>query len=205
MLRIGVFGGSFDPPHLGHRALVETALARLKLDQVWVVPVGKPVHRTLSTHVSPQQRLHLVQALFADTPNVQVMPWEVEQQKAVPSSDTLHMIQHDHPDISPIFLLGMDAWQGMPNWMNYPIHRQLCNIAVFTRTEIPACTWPEWEEITVQQWVETDMVNNYGHVVFVPDTLPDISATQIRHQITTNNIEQETEITMDIQQLYRNQ
>ena len=55
--RIGLFGGSFDPPHLGHKALVDAALQELNLDEVWVIPVGLPVHRQLSGKATPEQRL----------------------------------------------------------------------------------------------------------------------------------------------------
>jgi len=76
MSKIGIFGGSFDPPHLGHKALVEAALLELELDGVWVLPVGVPVHRELTSYISAKQRLLWVEKMFAGMEGVEVFDWE---------------------------------------------------------------------------------------------------------------------------------
>ncbi|MDQ6974936.1 MAG: ribosome silencing factor [Mariprofundaceae bacterium] len=185
--RIGVFGGSFDPPHEGHLALAETAIKRLCLDELWVIPVGQAIHRSLSAGITAQQRLQLVAAMFRNTPKTHVLDWEVSANAPVPSCDTLARIQQAWPAIMPIFLLGMDAWQKIEQWVDYPIHRKLCNIAVFLRVGITPCRINGWKTLDLATW-QTRQYKDGGHVVFLSDGLPDVSATHIRKQLRCGHI-----------------
>jgi len=200
---IGIFGGSFDPPHHGHRCLVERALQQLKLDALWVMPVGVAVHRTLSP-ITPQQRLHLVRTMFADMPRVTVLDWEVKADTPIPTSHTLARFRCQNPHIIPVFLLGMDAWAGMESWLDYPIHRELCNVAVFSRAGVIPCTLQGWKPCTLTAWQE-GQCQGAGHVVFVPDTLPDISATVLREALQAGDsslVQQSVSIKKLLQQWY---
>ncbi|MDQ6978763.1 MAG: nicotinate-nicotinamide nucleotide adenylyltransferase, partial [Mariprofundaceae bacterium] len=200
---IGLFGGSFNPPHHGHRCLVERALQQLNLDALWVVPVGLAVHRTLST-ISPQQRLHLVTTMFADIPKVTVLDWEVNADVAIPSSQTLARFRHLNPYIVPLFILGMDAWASMESWLDYPIHRKLCNVAVFSRVGVAPHTLSGWKNCELTAWQQGEW-QGAGHVVFVPGTLPDISATALRQALRVGDsslIQQSAAIKKTLQQWY---
>jgi len=200
---IGVFGGSFDPPHHGHRFLVESALQQLKLDALWVMPVGVAVHRTLSL-ITPQQRLQLVRMMFADMPRVTVLDWEVNADDPTPTSQTLARFQLKNPHIIPLFLLGMDAWAGMESWLDYPIHRDLCNVAVFSRAGVIPCTHQGWKTCTLTVWQE-GRCKGAGHVIFIPGTLPDISATALREALQEGDsslVQQSVSIKKLLQQWY---
>jgi len=181
MKKVGVFGGSFDPPHIGHRALVEAALEMLPLDEIWVVPVGLPVHRQLSPHVSAEQRLAWVETMFLDLPQVQVMDWEVRKSKSTPSIETMRNVV-SCSDAVPCWLMGMDAWKGLPDWVAYPEHRKLCNMVVFSRQGEMKVQHGDWMEVT-----EPSQILNAkpGHVYHVEAGLPDVAATKIRQDILT--------------------
>jgi len=178
MKKIGIFGGSFDPPHLGHKALVQAALDVLPLDEVWVVPVGVPVHRALTPNISAQQRLAWVKLMFDDIPNVRVMDWEVQRYEAVPSIETMRNVAN-RMDAVPYWLMGMDAWKGLPSWVGYPEHRGLCNMLVFSRQGEVKVQHCDWLEVTALSGATA------GHVCHVEIALPDVSATQIRQDILT--------------------
>jgi len=178
MTRIAVFGGSFDPPHLGHKALVQAALHELELDEVLVLPVGQAVHKQLSMQVSAEQRLAWVEQTFADVDSVRVVDWEVKQASAMPSIEVIRWL-NKQLDSVPIWLMGMDAWQGLPSWVDYPEHQQWCNVAVFPRAGevgIRHAGWMHVEHISTQQ---------VGQVYWAESSLPNISATQIRKDILT--------------------
>jgi len=181
MKKVGVFGGSFDPPHIGHRALLEAALEMLPLDEVWVVPVGLPVHRQLSPHVSAEQRLVWVETMFLDLPQVQVMDWEVRKNKPTPSIETMRDVVNCS-DVVPYWLMGMDAWKGLPDWVAYPEHRELCNMVVFSRQGEMKVQHGDWIDVTEPSQL---LDAKAGHVYHVEATLPDVSATQIRQDILT--------------------
>ncbi|HXH64807.1 MAG TPA: nicotinate-nicotinamide nucleotide adenylyltransferase, partial [Mariprofundaceae bacterium] len=130
---VGIFGGSFDPPHAGHVALVEAAFALLGLSEIWVVPAGVPVHRRLSGHAGPEQRLAWMRRLFSADPRVTVIDWEACQAGPVSSLHTLRWLHQQYPEVLPLWLMGADAFAGLPAWQGYPEHRRYCNVAVFAR------------------------------------------------------------------------
>jgi len=178
MKKIAVFGGSFDPPHLGHQALVCYAQQALDLDEVWVIPVGLPVHRSLTQSVSAEQRLHWVQALFQDMPDVKVLDWEVKSEQPTPSIETMQRLVTTE-NIVPYWLMGMDAWQGMATWEAYPKHQTLCHVVVVNRVGEKAYHHQDWQLVSMP----TEACA--GCVSYIDDAPPNISASQIRHAILT--------------------
>lgn len=178
MTRIGVFGGSFDPPHLGHKALVQAALDELALDEIWVMPVGLPVHRSLTPHISAQQRLAWVESMFADMEQVRVLDWEVRQTDPTAAIEVMRWV-NEQIDSVPIWLMGMDAWLGLSSWVAYPEHVQWCNIAVFPRYGEQADMYDGWKQVTCLSSLQA------GQVYWGKSILPMVSATQIREDILT--------------------
>jgi len=176
---IGIFGGSFDPPHMGHVALVEAAFAALELREIWVIPVGDPVHRKLSGHASSEVRLHWLERIFSEEPKVVVQDWEARCEQSVPTIGTLRHIREQFPDCHPLLLLGSDAFAGMSDWIEYPAHLSLCDVAVFQRAGCPVIQPQEWQLMDVHMWQRTA---GSGRLLCVDSTLPDISATAVRKQ-----------------------
>lgn len=178
--RVALFGGSFDPPHLGHAALVHAALDRLELDEVWVIPASLPVHRALSGLVGAEQKRVWLEKMFAAEPRVKVMSWELEAKRPVPTVETLRRFIALKRGV-PLWLAGVDAWAGIESWVGYPEHQQLCNMAVFSRAGHALPQIAGWQSCSVEQWR-----NKYelqpGHVLQLEVQLPDISATEIRQR-----------------------
>ncbi|WP_236075196.1 nicotinate-nicotinamide nucleotide adenylyltransferase [Mariprofundus sp. EBB-1] len=182
--QIGLFGGSFDPPHLGHMALVEAGLA-MGLDEVWVIP-ALPVHRILSGCADGAVRLTWLQQMFEHDSRVRVLDWEVCQSESTPMVDTLRRFKALYPAIVPWLMLGSDAWRGLESWREYPAHQGLCNVAVFARkhtalnkAEGMTTAHPGWRGVALECWSDCTMA---GHWCDVQVSLPDISATMIREQ-----------------------
>jgi len=180
---VGIFGGTFDPPHLGHRRLVELAVEYLGLEKIWVIPAGIPVHRELSGKASVEQRLAWVERTFEGLPQVEVKSWEI-QQKAVPAIDTLRRLNQDMPTIVPVWLMGLDAWLHIQGWIGYPEHQQRCLVAVFKRGDGDCPLYAGWQASSRQQWAEVSL-RNKGQVVFVDVDIPEVSSTDIRSRILT--------------------
>lgn len=177
--RIGLFGGSFDPPHLGHVALVEAALSVLKLSAVWVLPVGLPVHRNLSGCAQPEERLEWMRRVFDGHPQVMVQDWEIVAGTAMPSITTLRRFAAERPGEHPVVLLGADAFAAIDTWVDYPEHAELCDVAVFGRTgssRPPSGT--AFRSMPLADWLAGS--DGVGKRVDVNIALPDVSATQIR-------------------------
>ena len=173
---IGLFGGSFDPPHNGHVALVQAALEFLP--EVWVVPAGNPVHRKLSERADAYVRLEWMQRIFASDARVQVLDWETDSEKPTPTIETLHRQRRLHPDLSSVLLMGEDAFAGIATWVDYPEHLGLCDVAVFSRCAQPRSEPGDWRPAQIDQWQE--QAEGSGRMIRVEAQLPDVSATKLR-------------------------
>jgi len=176
--QVGLFGGSFDPPHLGHVALVQAGLD-VGLDKIYVIP-ALPVHRALSGCADGQTRFDWLRQMFAEEPRVQVVDWEISRQQPTPAIETLRQFHHMYPDTTPWLMMGADAWSGLPSWREYPAHRKLCNVAVFARRGMASETadcHPGWRHLDVKHGLGC---NGPGHQAYVQVALPDISATALR-------------------------
>lgn len=174
---IGIFGGSFDPPHLGHVALVHAALTTLELPEVWVVPAGLPVHRQLSGCADAATRLHWLRRIFADEKRVKVLDWEAKATKPTPTIATLRRIRRQFPDVLPLLLMGEDAFAGLASWVDYPAHQQLCAVAVFPRDARWLPPLKGWRRVSPAAWRREPAT---GCVIRIGAALPDISATRLR-------------------------
>ena len=181
---IGLFGGSFDPPHLGHEALVRSALTQLQLDEVWVIPTGIPVHRDASRHASGEIRMAWVKTMFEELPNVRIKDWEVSHDEPVAAIHTLKRFRDNCPEVIPLWLCGADSFATIPRWIDYPEHQCCCNVAVFSRMgEPPIVELSGWKAISLEQWQssrERGQSLAAGHVIRLDGSLPDVSATLIR-------------------------
>lgn len=175
--RIGIFGGSFDPPHIAHRMLVQAALSLPGLDKVWVIPAGVPVHRSLSGCADADTRLRWVRRIFAGESRVRVQDWEVRRRQPTATLHTLQYISQHYPQVFPVLLLGADAFAGMESWVGYPEHRRLCDVAVFPRVGQAMPVMDGWQPVAADTW---EQACGAGHVLNVDAALPDISATWLR-------------------------
>ncbi len=178
---IGLFGGSFDPPHKGHLALVQAGL-QIGLDEIWVLP-ALPVHRELSGMANGRKRFDWLQQIFSGQPEVRVLDWEIVQKEPIPAVVTLRRFHQQFPETAPWLMLGADAWAGLESWQEYPAHIGLCNVAVFARSGIAVdnvASHQGWQRLELQDWPG---FGGTGRWCYVPVDLPDISATEIRHGI----------------------
>lgn len=180
MQPVALFGGSFDPPHCGHAALVRAALELLSVGEVWVVPAARPVHRRLSGLASPMQKKQWLERMFADEPRVRVQTWELEAVDPVPTIETLHHFATLGRGV-PLWLMGADAFAGMASWIDYPAHRALCNVAVFSRVGYRLPEMAGWQLCSVDAWRRHGH-ESPGHLLHLQVALPDVSATMIRNR-----------------------
>ena len=116
-MKLGVFGGTFDPIHLGHLLLAEQAREQLSLDKVLFIPAGDP-WRKASTDVSPaSDRLGMVRLAVADNPSFEVNDCEIVREGPSYTVDTLRLLKRDlTPNYELYLILGEDALADLPNW-----------------------------------------------------------------------------------------
>jgi nicotinate-nucleotide adenylyltransferase len=133
-LRIGIYGGSFDPVHIGHLALAEEARYSLGLDIVYVVPTARQPLKLAAQGASPEQRLAMLQLACADNPHLIVSA--IEQHRPPPSytADTLAAFAAEHgPTADLWFVLGADAARDLPRWHRAEAIIGLARLAIVGR------------------------------------------------------------------------
>ena len=126
--RIGVLGGTFDPPHLAHLVLAAAARASLRLDRVLLVPAGEPWRKAGRKVSPPEARLRLVEAAASALPWIEVSAIEVERPGPSYAVETFEALAAAGPDAAWWFLLGEDALADLPRWRD---PRRLIGLARF--------------------------------------------------------------------------
>jgi nicotinate-nucleotide adenylyltransferase len=114
--RIGVLGGTFDPPHIGHLVVAGEALWRLRLDEVRLMPAHLPPHKPTGTHGTAEQRLAWTRAMAAGFPGLRVSTDELDRGGPSFTADTMERIAAAEPGAALWFLLGSDQLEAMPAW-----------------------------------------------------------------------------------------
>ena len=162
-MKVGVFGGSFDPVHIGHLVVAEHAAELLGLDRVRFVPAGQQPLKT-GHHAAAEDRLAMVEAAIRDNPRFLVDPREARRPGPSYTVDTLRALAAEAPGDALFFLVGADAARDIPAWRDTPGIATLATIVVMTRPGAPPPAHPV-----------------IARVLAVPGV--DLSATQIREAV----------------------
>lgn len=164
-MRIGIFGGTFDPPHVGHLIVASDAFAELDLDRLILIPSADPPHKQGRVAATAEQRLEMLRAAVAADPRFVVDDIELKRTGASYTVDTLREMRHRHPDAELFFLVGVDQMRELHSWREPHEVARLACLSVLTRGgELP----------------DPDSPFRYS---LVPVTRIDLSATDIRRRI----------------------
>lgn len=115
---IALFGGSFDPPHIGHKSIVDMALHTLAIDKLFIVPTYlNPFKDSFTADAS--MRLNWLEKLFEHEAKVQILNYEVLQKRAVPSIETVLHVQTEFNPKKIYFIIGADNYKNLHKWHRY--------------------------------------------------------------------------------------
>jgi nicotinate-nucleotide adenylyltransferase len=114
--RLGIFGGAFNPPHVGHLVLAQEAHSQLGLDTVVLVPFGEPSHRTLESDPGPEVRLTMCQHAVASDARFGVSRIEIDREGPSYTVDTLRELRRGAPDDELVLLIGGDQAAALGAW-----------------------------------------------------------------------------------------
>ncbi len=133
MTRIGILGGTFNPPHIGHLVCAESAREQLGLDRVLLMPVFLPPHKEAHDDPGPQARLELCELAVAGEDRLEVSRLEVQRGGPSYTVDTLRAIHEETPDDELVFIVGGDMAQSLPTWRDPEGVLGLATLAVAER------------------------------------------------------------------------
>ena len=131
-MRIGLYGGSFNPVHLGHIGIAKRAIADLALDKLIVIPANVSPFKT--EQPMPWDRVELVKAAFRDLEKTVVDLREIERGGTSYAIDTVRQIAAENPGAELYFVIGEDSVEGLPRWKDIDELKKLCTFRSYPRT-----------------------------------------------------------------------
>jgi nicotinate-nucleotide adenylyltransferase len=170
-MRIGIFGGTFDPPHIGHLILAEDAREQLELDQVLWVLTSFPPHKTMQRISPVQDRMTMV--LLAIAGNIKFSFSRVEIDRPPPhyAADTVALLREKNPRDEFYYLMGADSLGDLPTWHDPKRFVSLCNgIGVMMRQN----------EALNPSKLELKIIGLHEKLHFLKTPLIEISGSDIR-------------------------
>jgi nicotinate-nucleotide adenylyltransferase len=129
MTRLGILGGTFDPPHYAHLILAQHAFEELKLSQVLFVPAGIPPHK-IETRTTLEDRVTMLEMAIEDNRNFALSRVEIDRPGPHYTIDTVRIIQRQNPDAELYFIMGGDTYRDLVNWDRPQEMFATCKLAV---------------------------------------------------------------------------
>ena len=133
MAELGILGGTFNPPHIGHLVMVQEALDQLALDRVVLMPVAHPPHKEAPEDPGAAVRLDLCRLAVAAAERVEVSDLEIERGGASYTVDTLRALHERVPEHALTFIVGGDMAHSLPSWREPEAVLDLARLAVAER------------------------------------------------------------------------
>ena len=134
MLRIGILGGTFDPVHMGHLVLAETARDTLRLDQVHFLPAADPPHKQGQVIAQKTDRLAMLELAVASNPAFNISLIDLERPGPHYTADMVELVRKRlEPEDELWFLMGLDSLIDFPNWQDPDRIRRTARLAAATR------------------------------------------------------------------------
>jgi nicotinate-nucleotide adenylyltransferase len=126
-MRLGLFGGSFDPIHYGHLILAETCRETLCLDEVWLVPASTPPHKQTQDRAAAKHRLQMIELALAGHEQIRASSVEIDRGGVSYTVDTLAQVHALHPQATLFLLMGADSLRDLPTWRE---PARICELAI---------------------------------------------------------------------------
>lgn len=174
---IGLFGGTFDPVHAGHLAVMREAQRALALDELRVLPAGDPWQKSDRPITPAHHRVAMLKLAMAEDFNAILDTRELRRTGPTYTVDTLSELRGEVGDACVFFwLIGSDAYAKISTWHRAADLRALTHFAVVMRDDASAASPPNERFVTL----EVARLRPGGCAIHLPIATPDVSSTQIR-------------------------
>ena len=126
-MRLGIYGGSFDPVHYGHLLLAEVCREQCQLDAVWLVPAAMPPHKQDRVMTPGKLRVEMLQLAIGGSANLIASTVEIDRGGVSYTVETLERIQQQQPAAQLFLLMGADSLHDLPTWRE---PKRICELAI---------------------------------------------------------------------------
>jgi nicotinate-nucleotide adenylyltransferase len=173
MAQIGILGGTFNPPHVGHLVMAQEAFHQLGLDRVLLMPVSRPPHKEAEDDPGAEARLELCRLAVAGDDRFAVSTLEIERGGASYTADTLRELHARQPEQNLTFIVGGDIAHSLPAWHEPEAVLSLARLAVAEREGVRR------EDIATR----LSSLHRGDRVVFFDMPRIDVSSSSIRRRV----------------------
>jgi nicotinate-nucleotide adenylyltransferase len=135
MQRLGILGGTFDPPHVGHLILAEYTVEALGLERVLFVPAGEPPHKRGQARTPIQHRIAMLELAVSGNKRFSISRVDVDRPGPHYSIDMVNIIQTQFPEAELYFVMGGDSLRELPTWYRAQEFVHRCRFAVMRRSD----------------------------------------------------------------------
>ena len=172
-MRIAIYGGSFNPMHIGHEKIVDYVLNNLNMDKIIIIPVGIPSHRENNLEQS-DTRLKICKEIFKGNKKIEVSDIEIKSEGKSYTYDTLLKLMDLYGENNEFFeIIGEDSLKSLKTWKNYEELLKICKFIVFRRKD----------DENIQ--IDEEFLNN-KNIIILENEYYDISSTEIRNMVKNN-------------------
>jgi nicotinate-nucleotide adenylyltransferase len=172
-MRLGIFGGAFDPVHNGHLLLAEQCREQCQLDEVWFVPTKIPPHKDAGSLSPDEDRVEMLQLATAGRSEFVVSEIELKREEVSWTVDTLRQLRDERPDDELFLLIGADSLRDFPTWKEPEAIAELASVIAVNRGEASL------KELTVDL---SPKLSDSVQLVTMPGI--SISATDLRRRVS---------------------
>ena len=172
-MRIAIYGGSFNPMHIGHEKIVDYVLNNLNMDKIIIIPVGIHSHRENNLEQS-DTRLKICKEIFKGNKKIEVSDIEIKSEGKSYTYDTLLKLMVLYGENNEFFeIIGEDSLKSLKTWKNYEELLKICKFIVFRRKD----------DKNIQ--IDEEFLNN-KNIIILENEYYDISSTEIRNMVKNN-------------------
>ena len=169
-MKIAIYGGSFNPMHIGHEKIVDYVLKNLDMDKIIIIPVGIPSHRENNLEQS-NTRLKICREIFKNNKKVEVSDIEIKSERKSYTYDTLLKLIKIYGKDNEFFeIIGEDSLKNLKTWKNYKELLNLCKFIVFRRKD----------DKNIE--IDNEFLNN-KNIIILENEYYNISSTEIRNKV----------------------
>ena len=181
---IGIYGGSFDPVHLGHLITAESIKKELNFERLFLLPCCEPVHKN-SLHYSSEQRLEMLSLAIKEFPSLEIDTREIDRGGSSYMIETLAEIVKEFKDSTICLIIGMDSFASFKTWKKWDKFAKLVHLIILPRSTNQN---PQKSLDTFDIALDKNHLNNKtsGLLYFSNSELIDISSSDIRGKIASN-------------------
>ncbi len=176
-MRLGLYGGSFDPVHYGHLLLAECCREQCRLDAVWFVPAAVPPHKQNRTLSPSGERIEMLQLAIGGHEAFSVYKGEIERGGVSYTVDTLERLHHEQPQSELFLLMGADSLADLPTW-RFP--ERICELAI--PVVVRRADSPEPDDSVLSKLMSPERLA-IAQECRVQMPIIDLSATDLRHRV----------------------